>query len=211
MFEIADSSHIITSVDRTFIFFLMVFMIVGGYQLYFLPQRVQFRKGRSFETRWDALIKYDPRWVWVYSGLYYPAILLIGFVVPSWVQLIYLIMNGIALLSLHCVFFFLLPVEVPSHWRRHNDSGLSQRALNFVQGIDQRCNSFPSMHVALATLVDLYIHKFVPEVYPLGMLVPILIAISALKTKQHFVVDILPGVVTGYSMFMLWEYLFTYV
>ena len=211
MVEIIDSSHMLNGFDRFFMLVLIATVIVGYYQVYFLPQKHRLLKARSFETKLDSLIKYNPRWVWMYSGLYYPAILIIGFCVPSWVQLVYVIMSAGALLLLHCTIFFLMPVQVPIHWRKPNNPGLSQKALNFVQGIDDRCNSFPSMHVGVAMLIDLYIHKFVPEVYPLGMLVPIIIAISALKTKQHFVVDILPGVITGYSVFKLWEYLFIFV
>ena len=65
-----------TSFDRAIEMAMTVVLIVGGYQFYFWAQRRRWFAARCLETRFDAHIAYDPRWVWVYSGLYYPMIII---------------------------------------------------------------------------------------------------------------------------------------
>lgn len=55
---------------------LSIFLIVGGYQFYFWCQRNALFKPREFGTSLDDLIPYTPAWVWIYSFLYFPVILL---------------------------------------------------------------------------------------------------------------------------------------
>jgi membrane-associated phospholipid phosphatase len=65
----------------------------------------------------------------------------------------------------------------------------------------------PSMHVSVATMTDLTIWREWPALGGVGVLFPVLIAISALKTKQHYVVDVLPGAALGAAVFFAWHWL----
>jgi hypothetical protein len=58
-------------------------LIVGGYQFYFWCQRHPLFEPREFHLPLDARIPYVPAWVWVYSLLYYPAILCVNVVLKS--------------------------------------------------------------------------------------------------------------------------------
>jgi hypothetical protein len=71
------------------------------------------------------------------------------------------------------------------------------RMLNLVWSYDKLRNSLPSMHVSVATMVDLTIWRELADAGHVCVLFPILIAISALKTKQHYVVDVVPGALLG--------------
>jgi membrane-associated phospholipid phosphatase len=106
-------------------------------------------------------------------------------------------------------FFLFLPVEIPAEWRTSNrpawEGTLSQRFLDLVWSFDKLRNSMPSMHVSVATMVDLTIWNNWPMAGHIGVLFPILIGISALKTKQHFVVDVVPGAVVGAAVFFAWH------
>src|SRR5260370_14467503 len=55
---------------------MTVVLIVGSYQFYFFLQRQHVRKPIEFSSRIDELIPFRPGWVWVYTALYYPVILL---------------------------------------------------------------------------------------------------------------------------------------
>ena len=74
--------------------------------------------------------------------------------------------------------------------------------LAFVHSFDKLVNSIPSMHVSVATLTALYLQTaFFPHYgawAALAFMFPVLIALSALFTKQHYVYDILPGVAFGW-------------
>src|SRR5689334_8888268 len=58
--------------DRILQLIISVFLIVGVYQFYFWCQRNQLAPPRQFRMALDDLIPYRPRWVWIYSFLYYP-------------------------------------------------------------------------------------------------------------------------------------------
>lgn len=194
---------------------LVIVLIVGGYQFYFWAQRQTFYKARYLTTRFDSWVTYDPRWVWVYSGLYYPMIVLAALSVPTWSEFSWVVGNFLALLAIQMIFFIRLPVAIPAEWRTNADVRAaayahprSQRFINLVWSFDKLRNSMPSMHVSVATMVDLTIHTNWPTAGIVGACFPILIAASALKTKQHYVVDVVPGAVLGGLVFFSYRWAF---
>lgn len=216
-----------SSFDRFLELFITVVLIVGGYQFYFWAQRQRFFEARYFETKWDAKIAFDPRWVWIYSGLYYPMILLAALSVPSWQAYAYSVGCFLTLLAIQVTFFVLWPVAIPATWREtfevnypgdpfartttisRRSVGLiwprSSRMLDLVWSYDKLRNSLPSMHVSVAMMVDLTIGANWPLAGYVGLLFPLLIATSALKTKQHYVVDVIPGALLGALVFFGWR------
>ena len=197
-----------TLLDRGIEVAMTVVLIVGGYQFYFWAQRRRWFQARYLETRLDALITYDPRWVWVYSGLYYPMIIIAALSVPTWDGYARAVGCYLSLLAVQVGFFLFLPVEIPAAWRTlwrgPWEGTLSQRFLDFVWHFDKLRNSMPSMHVSVATMTDLVIAREWPTVGAFGILFPLLIAASALKTKQHYVVDVVPGALLGALVFWMW-------
>lgn len=187
---------------------ITVVLIFGGYSWYFWAQRRRWFAARTLETRFDGMIGYDPRWVWVYSGLYYPMIVLAAFAVPTWRDFALAVGGFLALLVVQMAFFLFLPVEIPATWREQRAAwagSWSQSFLDLVWSFDKLRNSMPSMHVSVATMVDLTIWREWPSIGAVGMLFPALIAISALKTKQHYVVDVVPGAALGALVFFAWH------
>jgi len=195
--------------DRFLETWITVILIFGGYSWYFYAQRQRWYPARFIETRFDTMISYDPRWVWVYSGLYYPMIVLAAMSVPSWRD--YAMAAGcfLALLVVQMAFFLFLPVEIPAEWRslyREPWEGTQhQRFLDLVWSFDKLRNSMPSMHVSVATVTDLTIGREWPAVGTVGILFPILIAVSAVKTKQHYLWDIPAGAALGAFVFWAWH------
>lgn len=188
---------------------IVVVLIFGGYQFYFWAQRQQWYPARYWETKWDDLIKYDPRWVWIYSGLYYPMILLAALSVPTWRDFALLTGCFLTLLFVQMGFFLFMPVAIPYEWRAinrvHWDGSLSQQFLDFVWHYDKLRNCVPSMHVSVAMMTDLAIGRTWPIAGYVGLAFPLLIAVSALKTKQHYVIDVVPGAALGALVWWLWH------
>jgi membrane-associated phospholipid phosphatase len=197
-----------TLADRIIEMAATVVLIVGGYQFYFWAQRQTFYEARYLTTRWDLRVKYDPRWVWVYSGLYYPMILAAALSMPDWPEFAHAIGCYLVLLAVQVFFFLRFPVAIPRWWRTCNrgpwEGTPSQRFLDLVWSYDKLRNSMPSMHVSVATVTDLMIWRHWPAAGHLGVLFPVLIAISAIKTKQHYVVDVVPGAALGAIVFFAW-------
>ena len=171
-------------------------LIVGAYQFYFWCQRNPLRPARELRLPLDDRIPFRPGWVWIYSFLYYPVILYMTWVVQSSREFVYVAVSFLGLLAMHMAFFLVLPVATPEAWRAINGGRTwSERFLAFVQRIDARSNSFPSMHTSVATLTALYLS---PHVGPAAFAFPVVIGLSCLFTKQHYLLDLPAGAALGW-------------
>ena len=180
---------------------LSVFLIIGVYQFYFWCQRNATKKTFDLSLGIDQHIPYWPSWVWIYSFLYYPMILYINLVVESPREFTHLAISYILLLGFQMIAFILFPVQTPECWRaRDARRNLSERFLAFVQSIDDRSNSFPSMHCSVAMLTALHL---LPHLGPAIFAFPVLIGLSCLFTKQHFVIDVPFGLALGWATYEL--------
>jgi membrane-associated phospholipid phosphatase len=120
-------------------------------------------------------------------------------VVQSSREFVYLAASFLGLLALQMAFFLLLPVATPESWRAVNGQRTwSERFLAFVQRLDARSNSFPSMHTSVAMLTALYLQPHFGA-WVFGF--PALIALSCLFTKQHYLVDLPAGAALGWVAF----------
>lgn len=185
---------------------LSVFLIIGAYQFYFFCQRHPWRRrAASFHTPLDDLVPYWPSWVWIYVGLYFPAILCANVVVKSPRNFTWMAMSYMTLLFVQMGFFLLLPVALPDRWRAHNSCRTrSERLLALVCRIDGKSNCFPSMHCSVAMLTALYMQ---PTVGNLIWGMPILIGLSAVFTKQHYIVDVPAGILLGWVVFRFYAHI----
>lgn len=194
-----------TALDHVVSLTLAVVLIVGGYQFYFWCQRRTRERARIFSFRLDNAIRLRPRWVWIYSGLYYPAIGVVVLSIRDTRQFNYMAFSYFVLIGLHMLVFLAFPVEVPPHWRRSEPSphSPSERFLSFVQVFDARSNCFPSLHVSVATLTALHTARNIPSWWPAAVLFVILIALSCILTKQHYLMDLPGGLLFGATCFYL--------
>jgi hypothetical protein len=177
---------------------LLAVVIAGGYQLYFWVQRNNYhRTTRCLEIPLDQKIPFCPRWIWLYSFLYY---LMFGFTLTAIDNLssgVHLIFGGIILLITGCVICYFFPTDVPASYRQFEVVNLSTRYLAFVQSMDNNRNAFPSMHCAVATYVGLAATELPYAGHAIGYGYIILIAISCLLVKQHVIIDTFAGIVLG--------------
>src|SRR5688572_13655339 len=145
-------------IDYAFNLVLSVILIVGAYQFYFWCQRNHIAEPRELALAIDEHIPYWPRWVWIYSFIYYPLILVLNFALETPRQFVHVATSFMLLLALQMAFFVLFPVTTPEHWRALNRrSSTSERFLAVVQRFDARSNSFPSMHTSVAMLTALHL------------------------------------------------------
>jgi membrane-associated phospholipid phosphatase len=181
---------------------LSVFLIVGVYQFYFWCQRNALAEPRQFRLPVDDMIPYHPSWVWIYSFLYYPVILYTNLVIQSPREFMHLAMSFLLLLVLQMAVFVSFPVVTPKEWRpEYAPRTCSERFLRFVQRLDARSNSFPSMHTSVATLTALHLHSSLGAV---AWAFPLLIGLSCLFTKQHYVIDLPAGAALGALTFWIY-------
>jgi len=199
-----------TTIDTLLMMLISIILIVGVYQLYFFPQKHPFKEPRELNTRVDDKIPFVPSWVWLYSGLYYPMIIGLVFSISSFQQFAYIAANFLLLTFIQILFFTFYPITTPARWRDFGkSSGKSQKFLKYVQSFDAATNCFPSMHVSVAMMTSLHmvnngaaLHQgIVAAIWSF----PVLIAISCLLTKQHYIVDTIFGALLG--TFVFWIYI----
>ena len=182
---------------------LSAVLIIGAYQFYFFTQRHPLRKPIVWDSVIDEEIPFRPRWSWVYSFLYYPAILYLNLIATDHRHFIMMAFSFLFQLFMQMLFFWLFPVSTPPHWRNINPGKTpSEWFLQFVQKFDQSSNCFPSMHVSVAMLTALHA---MPVMGGWAFLFPVLIAISCIFTKQHYLIDLPAGAALG--AFAYWLYL----
>jgi len=182
-----------------------VVMIIGGYQFYFWCQRRTKGRARSFSFRMENAIRLRPAWVWIYSGLYYPAIVAAVLSARDFRYFNYMAFSYFVLLAFQMAAFLTFPVEVPPEWRQGivREASTSQRFLAFVHGFDARSNCFPSMHVSVATLTALHIARNLPSLAIAGAVFVVLIVFSCIFTKQHYLMDIPVALMLGWFCFQI--------
>lgn len=189
---------------------MAIVLIVGSYQFYFFVQRRYIRAATQLHSRIDESIPFSPGWVWIYSGLYYPVIVLGVLTIDSFAKFNYTVFSFIILLAIHLLMFFAFPVETPAEWRNFKiEQSLSTRLLGLVQKYDAPSNTFPSLHVSVSMLTALHLHNnLVPllgQYAALVYLFPALISISSIYTKQHYLVDVPTGAIIAYFNYKLFE------
>ncbi|GBU09348.1 hypothetical protein AwWohl_04860 [Gammaproteobacteria bacterium] len=180
-------------------------LIVGVYQFYFFTQRNPLAKVREFNFWIDEKIPFLPSWAWLYSFLYYPAILYVNWLVIDARHFSLMAFTYVILLLMQMIFFMLFPVRTPAHWREINTGrSLSERFLRFVQKFDGASNCFPSMHVSVAMLSALFAFS---ALGPFVFLFPLLIALSCAFTKQHYLMDLPAGAFLGWIAYQVYLFI----
>ena len=188
-------------IDYVIHLLMTVFLIFGVYQFYFWCQRHPVVACRRFSGTLDERIPFRPRWAWIYSFLYYPAIVYLNWTVTSPRHFNHLAMSFFVLLVGQMAFFVFFPVETPAHWRTLNVGRTwSEKFLLFVRRFDAPSNCFPSMHVSVAMLTALHAQA---QLGPVVFLFPLLIALSCIFTKQHYLLDLPAGAALGWTAYQV--------
>ncbi len=149
----------------------------------------------------DARIPFEPAWVWVYI-LYYPFCFL-----PLCLKEVrndpVIFLRSLTVFAIQFAvsfsFFLLLP------WRVTHGSlpvGINGQILGALYGFDLGFNSFPSLHLANIVAVCLLFKRFSRKYYGAAVFAgAMLIAVSTMLVKQHFISDVILGILLGWGSF----------
>jgi len=155
--------------------------------------------GRDLATAADAWLPWVPGSVWVYASAIPMAFAPLLFV-RSRTLYRRTIAALAAVIATSLVCFALLPVTTadlrpdPSALR---GPGFTAWVLRFLYGLDPPRNAFPSLHLAIGTVIVRSASRGDPLLGAAGIAWLAALALSASTVKQHFVVDTAAGVVLG--------------
>lgn len=148
----------------------------------------------------DEQIPFLPWTVWLYTSQY--------FVLPAsfiWVRKpenyshMYYAMLAAILSS--CTVFFFYPTMIP---RPENlGSGVVDTVRWLLYKVDAPTNCFPSLHVAFACLSSIYVMREHKLIGAISWIWSILIIISTMTLKQHYVIDVMGGMIVAFLSYHL--------
>ena len=155
------------------------------------------------ELALDRTIPVVPAWALVYGALYAFLILLPIFVVREDAHIRRTVFAYLFIWITAYVFFFILyPTEAPRPDRVIGE-GFAVWGLSALYSSDPPYNCFPSLHVAhsfVSALACLRVHRRLT----VGATVcATLVALSTLFTKQHYVVDVVGGILLALTAYLI--------
>ena len=170
--------------------------------LYLLTNHYMF-KGPHFLTMTplDQKVPLMPWTVWIYASVYVLPLIAASFVTKR--EDVMLMMSCFILIGTLCAIIF---VFYPTVYPRPTvllESGPSAWLLKSIWSVDSPANSWPSQHVALAFMSAFFVLKYNRKWGSLVLFAAILISISTLTTKQHYIWDILCGYLLARIIFVV--------
>ena len=186
--------------ERTYLLSLVFILYIGGYLV--VNYLSVGREGSTLEIALDSVIPFLPWFVIPYIFVYIVAFLPYFFIKDNStfrsVALTYTITTLIAY-----TIFLVFPVIM------NRPSSISTQGIgamvNLIFSIDFPYNSFPSLHVMYAFLPAFMLLKDYKIAGSITLVVAILIAFSTVFIKQHYILDVVGGIVLagmGYGLYL---------
>jgi membrane-associated phospholipid phosphatase len=168
-----------------------------------IAHRARVRPVYSPEMALDRLLPVVPAWALVYGALYLFLIVLPVLVVQHHEMIrrtvwAYLTVWGVAY---GC--FLLYPTAAPRPDTVPGD-GFAVWGLRFLYDADPPYNCFPSIHVAHSFVSALACHRVHRPLGRVAFSCAALVALSTLFTKQHYVADVIAGVLLALTANAVW-------
>lgn len=162
--------------------------------LYFwIGQRPLPRSVDLLRTRLDDVIPFWPRTAWLYLPVYFLifVVAVVGFRTRRHFDraLVAFACNVVIGAAGH----LLIAAEYPRPVLRPPFSGPSELFLAWVQSVDPPGNVFPSLHVAHSSALALILHHENRRLGRVVICLALVLALSTLTTKQHFIADVISG------------------
>lgn len=103
--------------------------------------------------------------------------------------------------TIHFIFFVLIPVEY--HLRPMVDASLGgfYPVAHFYFWLDLPYNCFPSLHISNGFICAFILQRYRPGLGRIFFPLAALIAVSVVLVKQHYIVDVIGGLVVAYGVY----------
>jgi membrane-associated phospholipid phosphatase len=156
----------------------------------------------SPELALDRALPLEPAWMLVYGSLYVFVVLMPVLVVRQRELFRCALQGYLTVMLVSYVGFLLYPTAAPRPADVIGD-GFAAWSLRLAYGLDPPYNCFPSLHVAYSFVSALTCYRVHQGVGVAAALWAALIGVSTLYTKQHYVVDVIAGVLAAYVAYAL--------
>jgi membrane-associated phospholipid phosphatase len=201
-----DWKRVAQSLARPYRVPAAMILLVALVPLYiFIPEFWPPERRYAPELPLDRALPLMPTWALVYGALYMFLILLPIFVMRQ-DEGIRRTVNAYLLIWITAyVFFFILYPTVAPRPPRVIGQGFAAWGLRALYSSDPPYNCFPSLHVAHSFVSALACYRVHRRVGIVAVVCAALVALSTLFTKQHYILDVIAGVIlafTAYAIFL---------
>lgn len=162
--------------------------------IYFLIGNARFERSTELlRTRLDDAIPFIPATAWFYLPIYAGIFVVALACFQTRVHFNRALAGVGVILLAGLAGHRLVAAEYPRPLLHAPYGGPSEAFMAWVQGIDPPGNVFPSLHVAHTSSLALFLHHENPRLGWVVIALALLLAVSTLTTKQHFVADVVAG------------------
>ena len=160
----------------------------------FIGEEMPSRTLHAPEIALDRALPLVPAWAIVYGVLYMFLILLPFFVIRDETQLRRTLYAYLAVWITAYVCFVVYPTVAPRPPKVAGD-GFVIWGLRFLYDADPPYNCFPSLHVAHSFVSAIACWRVYRRLGIIATICAILVGLSVIFTKQHYVLDVVAGVI----------------
>ena len=154
------------------------------------------------ELELDRAWPVQPAWALVYGSLYLFLIVLPVFVVHQPEHIRRTVLAYLTVWATAYVCFLLYPTVAPRPAAVMGE-GFAVWGLRSLYSADPPFNCFPSIHVAHSFVSALTCYRIHRGVGIAATLSAALVGVSTLYTKQHYVLDVIAGIVLAFAAYMI--------
>ncbi len=172
-----------------FVIYTLTYHFIGNYSL---------NENYNFLMGLDELMPFVPEMVWVYVSTYF-VMMFSGFFIKDDLDFYRLVVAIIVTMLITYPFFYFFPAIYPRAEFVITD--LSTQVLRWNYTNDVVNNTFPSLHVSLSFTLALtmgYLNKKKKNIW---IFWAIMVAVSTVLVKKHFLIDTLGGFMVAYTAF----------
>ena len=155
-----------------------------------------FEQPRSTTLLDTPLDRWIPLWIWtVWLYLpFYAGIFALAITGIRQRRLFHRAFQGVLVIVLiGAIGHLAIAAEYPRPLLPSPPRGPSEMFLAWIYAVDPAGNVFPSLHVAHTSALAIILRRERPWLGGLALVMALLLALSTLTTKQHFIVDVLSG------------------
>ncbi len=140
----------------------------------------------------EASIPFIPWMMWIYITVYFipPLVLLTP---PNKGQVIKMVWIFLIASLIHYALFLVFPVHYTLRPPLSDYAG--NWLVNLIYSIDEPSNCFPSIHVSFVFLSYFFVQRYKPTLAWFVLILAILISISTVLVKQHYIVDVIAAII----------------
>jgi membrane-associated phospholipid phosphatase len=157
------------------------------------------RSTALLDTALDRAIPLIPFSTWFYEPLYLGVFVVTIFGFRSRAMFHRAVVCVLANMAIAAVGHYFVRAEYPRPILPHPSPDLSTAFLAYVYKIDPPGNVFPSLHVAHSFVLAFLLELERPRWGKVTLVMCVLLAISTLTTKQHFIADVLAGLAMAFT------------